>query len=109
MEKTIKDAILENPHMTEEEARDLFVRFGGKPGFYTITKLEGENNDDYVIGHTETGFSLGIVVGVNMYLESPTRWFRTSNVQSLEWTSDTAGEFTTTYSKYKFLYIDGEM
>jgi hypothetical protein len=76
----------------------------GKSGIYTITKESGNNQKFYQDGFSFTGHSYGIVKGLGMRLKNATKWFNTSVVEDFKWTSDTAGEFKTINSVYKFTF-----
>ena len=87
----------------EEIKQEIYK--SGKQGYYTITKLEGTNNEHYPVGFEFSGFSYGIVKDYGVHLENPLKWFNTSKVLTFEWNADeTGGEFRTANSLYSFTY-----
>jgi hypothetical protein len=108
MNKILKVNIGDIEHFQEllDEMKDSMAELykDGKPGYYTITKESGNNQKFYKDGFSFSGFSYGIVKGLGMRLENATKWFNTSTVNDFKWISDTAGEFKTINSVYKFTY-----
>lgn len=92
------DKIQEHLNKVDEYIENLF-KDSPKRGKCTLTKLEGKNNDKYVLGMQRTGYCPGIKVGYGCKVENNTRWFITSVVQDIDWEK---GIFHTLNSTYKF-------
>lgn len=71
-----------------------------KPGFITLTKIEGTEP----LGEKHSGYTKGLCEGIGCRLESPDGfWFHTSIIKEIDWENQI---FTTLNSKYKFEFDD---
>ena len=68
-------------------------------GWIVVQKLEGNNNERIPVGEQYSGYTNTFMEGVSCQVSSPTHWFRSSNVVSIDWEK---GEFKTLNSTYKF-------
>lgn len=68
-------------------------------GWITLQKVEGRNNEKIPVGKQYSGYTNTFMEGFSCHVSSPTHWFRSSNVISIDWEK---GEFKTLNSTYKF-------
>lgn len=75
-----------------------YILSNAKKGWMTIKKLEGVNNEFISVGSEHSGHADAFIEGIPLFLESPTDWFRTSIIRSINWEDKTFQTLNSTYS-----------
>lgn len=87
-----------DPEHINESIEEYVNKYAHK-GWITVQKIEGKNNEKIPIGKEYSGYTDTFMEGISCRVSSPTHWFRTSNVVSIDWDNK---EFKTLNSTYKF-------
>lgn len=76
-----------------------YIKKHSKSGYMTIEKIEGTNNDKYVLGSKQSGYCKYFAENISCYVEKTDRWYATSIVKEIDWENKI---FKTLNSTYKF-------
>lgn len=71
-------------------------------GWITVQKVEGRNNENIPVGKQYSGHTNTFMEGFSCHVNSPTNWFRSSNIVGINWEK---GEFKTLNSTYRFKFV----
>lgn len=100
----VKGLYSEVSECTPEKINEFLKEYIDKhahKGWITVQKVEGRNNERIPVGKQYSGATETFIEGFSCHINSPTYWFRSSNVVSIDWEK---GEFKTLNSTYKFTF-----